>query len=329
MNQVLLPFPSRSSDLGPLIENAQNYISNARSEATRRQYAASWNDFELWNRAHALAALPAEPATVALFIADRSTLAASTLAGRLSAINYMHRMHGYPESPASRRHVVVRETLRGVLRAIGATRRQHDKDPLLSEDVRQILATCPDDVAGLRNRCLLLTLFGGALRRSEAAALEIRDLTFVPEGAILEIRQSKAQEPGNGYQIPLPWGANEGTCVVAALRRWLDILRGQFGPQVSGPLFRAVSAWGRVSRRGLNKDSVGWLIKRLARKAGLDPAPLGAHSCRSGHITQAIRSGVPEAIVMLQSRHKNVAVFRKYVRRGKLFAHTSATALGM
>jgi hypothetical protein len=32
---------------------------------------------------------------------------------------------------------------------------------------------------------------------------------------------------------------------------------------------------------------------------------------------------------MLQSRHKNVAVFRKYVRRGKLFAHTSAAALGM
>jgi hypothetical protein len=98
---------------------------------------------------------------------------------------------------------------------------------------------------------------------------------------------------------------------------------------VSGPFLRAVSASGRISRRGLNKDSVGWLIKNLTRKAGLNPVPLGAHSCRSGHITQAIRSGVPEAIVMLQSRHKNVAVFRKYVRRGKLFAHTSAAALGM
>jgi integrase len=329
MNHELLPFPSRSSDLGPLIENAQNYISNARSEATRRQYAASWNDFQRWNAAHGLRALPADPATVALFIADRSNLAASTLAGRLSAINDMHRMHGHPDSPASRRHVVVRETLKGVLRAIGATRQQHGKDPLLSDDIRRILATCPDDVAGLRNRCLLLVLFGGALRRSEAAALEISDVTFVPEGAILEIRKSKAQEPGTGYQIPLPWGANEETCVVAAFRRWLDALRSQFGPQASGPLFRAVSAWGRISRSGLNKDSVGWLIKNLTRKAGLDPAPLGAHSCRSGHITQAIRSGVPEAIVMLQSRHKNVAVFRKYVRRGKLFAHTSAAALGM
>jgi integrase len=258
---------------------------------------------------------------VALFIADRSSLAASILAGRLSAINYMHRTHGYPDSPASRRHVVVRETLKGVLRAIGATRQQHGKDPLLSVDVRRVLAVCEHNVAGVRSRCLLLVLFGGALRRSEAAALEIRDVTFVPEGAILEIRRSKAQEPGTGYQIPLPWGANEDTCVVTALRRWLDVLRGHFGPQVSGPLFRAVSASGRISRRELNKDSVGWLIKTLARKAGLDPAPLAAHSCRSGHITQAI--------VMLQSRHKNVAVFRKYVRRGKLFAHTSASALGM
>jgi integrase len=329
MNHELLPFPAPSSGLQPLIEKAQTFISNARSEATKRQYDASWRDFSAWAEAHGLTALPAEPATVALFIADRSSLAASTLAGRLSAINYMHRRHGYPDSPASRRHVVVRETLKGVLREIGATRQQHGKDPLLGDDVRRVLATCPADIAGLRNRCLLLVLFGGALRRSEAAALEIRDVTFVPEGAILGIRQSKAQEPGTGYQIPLPWGANEETCVVAALRRWLDALRSQFGPQASGPLFRAVSASGRISRRELNKDSVGWLIKTLTRKAGLDPAPLGAHSCRSGHITQAIRSGVPEAIVMLQSRHKNVAVFRKYVRRGKLFAHTSAAALGI
>jgi hypothetical protein len=84
MNHELHPFPSRSSDLGPLIENARNYISNARSEATRRQYAASWNDFQRWNAAHGLRALPADPATVALFIADRSNLA-----GRLAAINYM------------------------------------------------------------------------------------------------------------------------------------------------------------------------------------------------------------------------------------------------
>lgn len=329
MNQALLPLPSRSQDLGPLIENARNYISNAQSGATRRQYAASWNDFERWNAAHDLRALPAEPATVALFIADRSTLAASTLAGRLSAINYMHRMHGYPESPASRRHVVARETLKGVLRAIGKTRQQYGKEPLLSDDIRHILATCPKDVTGLSNRCLLLVLFGGALRRSEAAALEIMDVTFVPEGAILEIRQSKAQEPGTGYQIPMPWGANEETCVVAALRRWLDALRSQFGPQVSGPLFHAVSASGRISQRGLNKDSVGWLVKSLAERAGLRVANLGVHSLRSGHITQAIRSGVPEPIVKLQSRHKNVAVFRKYVRRGTLFAHNSAAALGM
>ncbi len=234
----------------------------------------------------------------------------------------MHCIHGYPDSPASRRHVVVRETLKGVLRAIGATRQQHGKDPLLIDDVRRILACCPKSPAGRRDRCLLLALFGGA-------ALEINDVTFTAEGAVLQIRKSQSQEPGTGYQIPLPWGAHEDTCVVTALRRWIDLLRVQFGPQVLGPLFRTVSASGKISRRGLNKDSVGWLVKNLTRKAGLDPAPLGAHSCSSGHITQAIRSGVPEAIVMLQSRHKNVAVFRKYVRRGKLFAHTSAGALGM
>jgi len=245
MNHELLPFSTQPSDLEPLIKLARNFISNARSESTKRLYAASWRDFDRWSAVHGLCSLPAEPATVALFIADRANLAAPTLKSRLSAINYMHRMHACPDSPASRRHVVVRETLKGVLRAIGAMRQQRGKDPLLSDDVRRILSICPDGLTGLRNRCLLLVLFGAALRRSEAAALEIRDVTFVPEGAVLEIRQSKAQEPGTGYQIPLPWGANEETCVVTALQRWLDALRGQFGPQICGPLFRAVSASGR------------------------------------------------------------------------------------
>ncbi len=85
MNHELLPFPTPSSGLQPLIEKAQSFISNARSEATKRQCDASWTDFSAWAEALGLTALPAEPATVALFIADRSSLAASTLAGRVSA----------------------------------------------------------------------------------------------------------------------------------------------------------------------------------------------------------------------------------------------------
>lgn len=56
--------------------------------------------------------------------------------------------------------------------------------------------------------------------------------------------------------------------------------------------------------------------------AGLHIDIRGAHSLRSRHITQSIRAGVPGAIVMLQSRYQNVAVFRKYVRHGASYSST-------
>jgi hypothetical protein len=59
MNHELLSFPTPTLGLQPLIEKAQIFISNARSEATQRQYAASWDDFERWSAAHGLSTLPA------------------------------------------------------------------------------------------------------------------------------------------------------------------------------------------------------------------------------------------------------------------------------
>jgi len=146
MNLFHFPLNLRAFSLS---SKRPDFISNARSEATHRQYAASWNDFEVGTqRTACVLCLQIRPRLP--FHRGQIESGASTLAGRLAAVNYMHRMHGYPDSPASRRHVVVRETLKGVLRAIGATRQQHGKDPLLSGDIRRILAVCPNSPSGLR-----------------------------------------------------------------------------------------------------------------------------------------------------------------------------------
>jgi hypothetical protein len=56
---------------------------------------------------------------------------------------------------------------------------------------------------------------------------------------------------------------------------------------------------------------------------------LAGHSLRSGHVTQGAMNGVPEFIIMKQTRHKSLATLRKYIRFGELFRKNSAAGLGL
>src|ERR1035438_8115657 len=58
--------------------------------------------------------------------------------------------------------------------------------------------------------------------RSELVALEVDDLNFEPEGVGLTIRRSKTDREGAGATVAVPFGEEEATCPVRALRRWLE-----------------------------------------------------------------------------------------------------------
>ncbi len=88
---------------------------------------------------------------MALYIADRaSTLASGTIASRLTSITKAHQAAGFADSPATTRHFVVGETLKGIRRTIGTE--QHGKAPLLSADVRRIVAARREDLLGTSRR---------------------------------------------------------------------------------------------------------------------------------------------------------------------------------
>jgi integrase len=83
------------------------------------------------------------------------------------------------------------------------------------------------------------------------------------------------------------------------------------------------------SRRWLHKDCVGWILKRAARRAGLKPEPLGGHSLRAGHVTQAAMNGVSERDIMRQTGHKSAEMLARYIRIGEIFTRNAATGLGI
>jgi integrase len=265
--------------LEELILRAKVFVVSAKAPATLRAYPSDWCDFEDWCRMRQLQALPALPQTVALYITDRaSSLASGTITRRLTSITKAHQSSGFPDSPASTRHFVVGETLKGIRRTIGTA--QKGKDPLLANDIRAIVAASEEGLQGLRDRALVLVGFAGAFRRSELARIDVCDLSFNKDGVVIDIRVSKTDQEGTGRKVGLPFGKSPGTCPVLALRRWFS------ESQISeGPVFRKVGRYGHVSNRGLNKDSIGATLKRAAARVGMRVEPLGGHSLRAGHVT--------------------------------------------
>jgi integrase len=60
-----------------------------------------------------------------------------------------------------------------------------------------MVALCPDSMIGRRDRALLCLGFAGAFRRSELCALDVADLTEVPDGLRILIRRSKGDQEGS------------------------------------------------------------------------------------------------------------------------------------
>jgi hypothetical protein len=158
MHPPTLSLAARSPDLEDLIEKARAYIHAAKSPATLRAYRTDFEDFTRFCVEHDLPHLPASPTTVALYIADRaSSLRSATITRRLTSITKAHQAAGFEASPSSSHHFVVSETLKGIRRSIGTA--QAGKAPLLTSDIRRIVACCPKTLGGLRDQALILVGF--------------------------------------------------------------------------------------------------------------------------------------------------------------------------
>jgi len=70
----------------------------------------------------------------------------------------------------------------------------------------------------------------------------------------------------------------------------------------------------RVIDAGLTGHAIGRIVKARAEAAGIDAATIGAHSLRSGRLTQAARDGASPWELMRISRHRSIRSLQDYVR---------------
>ncbi|MBI5529247.1 MAG: site-specific integrase [Deltaproteobacteria bacterium] len=301
---------------GDLIEKAQEYARAAEAPSTLRTYASSWKVFTRWCRATGLNPLPADPETIVAFIAAQGDrIRPVTIKKICTAISQAHTLMGFT-SPTQTEPV--RLTLQGLRRLKGVAPVQ--KKALRTEYIRRVFATMPDTLIGKRDSALLLLGFVTGLRRSELAALNIEDIIFEPEGAVLTIRKGKRDQEGRGRRVPVPFGQQEGLCPVRCLRRWTDAASIK-----DGPIFLRLDAG--APRARLSGGAVAEIVKRAVARAGLDPAVFGGHSLRRGFCSEAARLGAPERDIGRVTGHSSLAQLREYVEAGTVFQNAATNNL--
>jgi integrase len=276
---VPLPSPGPSVPAAPSLEQVREYVRASKAESTLRGYQSDWRDFCAWCESRGgLCPLPAAADTVAAYIAEcAGRLKPGSIQRRLNAIAEAHKAAGL-ESPT--RAAIVRNTLKGIRRTKGTAPEQ--KAAALTDDIRAMVEATDAGIIGARDRALILLGFAGAFRRSELVRLDVEDCAFGKDGLTVTLRRSKVDQEGQGRKIGIPYGSNPETCPVRTVQAWLEA-----AGVTAGPLFRSINRHGQVRPDRLSGIDVARITKKLAARAGLDPAKYAGHSLRAGHATSA------------------------------------------
>lgn len=318
----LVPLPPSPTDLGhtDLLEAARGYVEAAKAPNTRRAYRGQWGTFRTWCDAHHRDPLPAAPATLALYLADRAQLGrkVATLGLALSAIRAAHRDAGLSDPAAVPE---VRAVWEGIRRTHGTAQRR--ATPLTSPDIRAIVASiCGGSPRKTRDRAMILLGFAGALRRSELVALDVGDLAFDSvRGVVVRIRRSKTDQVSAGADVAVPFASHTDVCAVRALRAWLEA-----STATSGALFRSVDRHGNLGGR-LDGRDVARIVKGAAALAGIEASLVSGHSLRAGLATTAALAGKSDRAIMAQGRWRSRAMMDRYVRTADAWRDNAADGL--
>ena len=305
------------------LAKSKAYQSAADAPGTLRAYKTDLANFKAWCEAHGFQAMPATPETVGAYLAAAGLgYALPTLRRRVAAIARAHRI---AKQPLDTRHPAIRETLRGIARTHGEPARR--SAALTTDEVKRLVATCGSDLAGRRDRALLLLGFAGALRRSELVGLDVEHVSPAPLGLRLLITRSKTDKAGEGAEIGIARGSAAETCPVRALRAWL-----RAAEVTEGPIFRRVTQSNTVGAKRLHPDAVRQILLKRAALAGISGTllePVTPHGLRAGFVTTAYSKGVPDEEIMGHTRHRSLTTMRSYVRRAKLSQASPAGKLGL
>ena len=225
------------------------------------------------------------PAEVDGFVASLQHLTATTIARKIAAVRGFHRFL-VAEGMADHDPTALVE----------APRRPDSIPKALDIETCVRLVTTPDQpkVADVRDRALLEFLYGTGARASEAVDLDLTDLDLEGATALLTGKGNKQR------MVPL------GGPAVSALGGWLAH-RLDLGPR-SDAVFTNLRG-GRLTRQ-----AVFDVVKKTAKRAGIDPSGVSPHVLRHSAATHMIEAGADIRTVQEMLGHANVSTTQVYTR---------------
>lgn len=395
----IVPVPAgrtREQEIERLRRRAERYRERSLAKDSRRVYGSHWRQYAAWCERLGFAAINGDPQVVSMYLASMADrgLRPNTVSVALAAVDKAHDWAGIP---LDTKDPLIAEVMGGIRRPDdGGTDGERDgmisgngtslawatdlddirAEPVTYDLLRRMVAHCPltridrdtgeplPHHQGLRDRALLLLAFGGALRRAEAVALNLRDVTIREEGLIVRVRVSKTNQTGKLDHVSAQkgiWRAahpGDSCCPVRAFEEWCAV-RGTREP--TAPVFVGLKKSGWPTDKRLSGESVADIVRRLVATVALSAEPedrpwrrlvererhgdgseeivtdkngtpvlvgrWSGHSLRSGLATEAGRRQQTLASIMRQTGHTDPKVAAIYLRESELFRDNVTEAI--
>ena len=285
------------------VMNLNKVLKHEIAQSTIANYRVQWRNFVVWALARDIQVLPADPAQVAAYLAERNEEHGhkpATLRVAAAAIAFVHKTAEMNDPCASPK---VKRTLRSAIRKEG--RYQKQAQALTAEVLALIQSTAYKPRRGRGGRfesqetarsrgnldiALIYLMRDAMLRVSEAAALTWKDIEAEPDGTgRLLIRRSKTDTEGQGAIAFI------SVATIAQLR----LIQNERSDSDSVFDLRP----NQISRR----------IKHAAEAAGLGRGFSG-HSPRVGMARDLARAGIELPSLMNAGRWRSPAMPAHYTR---------------
>ena len=287
----------RTTEPDPLAVHVDGYLSALAVErglsvntisAYRRDLAA-YLDY--------LGEEPASPELVDGFLASlyEQGMRPTTIARKLAAVRGFHRFL-VAEGETTEDPTRFTETPR--------TRMGFPKALDVHETIRLVEAPPADTDLGMRDRAMLETLYGTAVRVSELVGLDLIDLD-------LDTRSAMVTGKGNKQRL-VPLGGPAVTSIRAYLPVRLDLCGSKGDP---GAVFLNARG-GRLTRQG-----VFGIVRKHAIRAGIPQTRISPHVLRHSAATHMVEGGADLRTVQEILGHASVSTTQVYTRMSLQHLH--------
>ncbi len=171
----------------------------------------------------------------------------------------------------------------------------------------------------LRDLALITNQYWAARRGAQIAVRRMRNVEVTEEGVVWHIDRIKTDPVGKGYTVGAPADKDSLACPAGTLEAWLKRYRLLLGRESRGddPVFSRLDRAGHLSEP-ISRAAVAAIIQRRAAAAGLT-GDYGAHSLRSGFVTDAIHNQVSVFKIAKQGGWRSVKSLDRHYRRSGTF----------